>query len=189
MSQKQKALLCLLAANVIFGFSFLFSKIAFSQTSPMIALSIRFLLAFALLNVLVLCKVVRLRIGGRDIRKLILVSLLEPTLYFICESYGIKWTSASFSGAVIALIPVAAMALGAIFLKEKPTLLQTLSMLCSIAGVVLISVWGQKGGTVTLPGFLLLIGAVISSACYTLLTRKYSQDFTAFDRTYVTRCV
>ena len=28
MSQKQKALLCLLAANVIFGFSFLFSKIA-----------------------------------------------------------------------------------------------------------------------------------------------------------------
>ena len=82
---------------------------------------------------LALCKVVRLRIGGRDIRKLILVSLLERTLYFICESYGIKWTSASFSGAVIALIPVAAMALGAIFLKEKPTLLQTLSMLCSIA--------------------------------------------------------
>lgn len=189
MSQKQKALLCLLAANVIFGFSFLFSKIAFSQTSPMIALSIRFLLAFALLNVLVLCKVVCLRIGRRDIRKLILVSLLEPTLYFICESYGIKWTSTSFSGAVIALIPVAAMALGAIFLKEKPTLLQTLSMLCSIAGVVLISVWGQKGGTVTLPGFLLLIGAVISSACYTLLTRKYSQDFTAFDRTYVTFAV
>ena len=163
MSQKHKALLCLLAANVIFGFSFLFSKIAFSQTSPMIALSIRFLLAFALLNVLVLCKVVRLRIGGRDIRKLLLVSLLEPTLYFICESYGIKWTSTSFSGAVIALIPVAAMALGAIFLKEKPTLLQTLSMLCSIAGVVLISVWGQKGGTVTLPGFLLLIGAVINT--------------------------
>lgn len=152
----------------------------------MVVLSIRFIVAFLLLNLLVLFRVVRLRIGGRDIRGLLLISLMEPVLYFICESYGIKLTTSSFSGAIIALIPVAVMALGSVVLKEIPTKLQVLSMLCSIAGVIILSAMGQSEGNVTLLGFLLLVGAVLCSACYTLFSRKYSQSFTAFDRTYVT---
>lgn len=171
---------------MIFGFSFLFSKVAFATVQPMVVLSIRFIAAFLLLNLLVLCRVVRLRLAGRDIRGLFVISLMEPVLYFICESYGIKLTTSSFSGAIIALIPVAVMALGSVFLKEIPTKLQVVSMLCSITGVIIISVMGQSEGNVTLAGFLFLVGAVLCSACYTLLSRKYSQTFTAFDRTYVT---
>lgn len=164
MSLQKRALLCLVGANVIFGFSFLFAKIAFATAQPMVVLSIRFIVAFLLLNLLVLFRVVRLRIGGRDIRGLLLISLMEPVLYFICESYGIKLTTSSFSGAIIALIPVAVMALGSVVLKEIPTKLQVLSMLCSIAGVIILSAMGQSEGNVTLLGFLLLVGAVLCSA-------------------------
>lgn len=186
MQKNKLALLFLLLANIIFGFSFLFAKVAFDTVPPMVALAIRFSIAFILLNLLVVFRLAKLRLGGKDLRGLLLLSLLEPLLYFICESYGIALTTSSFSGAVIALIPVAVMALGAFFLKEVPTKWQVLAMLCSIAGVIMISVGGSSDGTVTLLGFALLVGAVLCSAGYTLLSRKYSQHFTAFDRTYVT---
>ena len=50
---RKKALLAALIGNSIFGFSFLFSKIALDIASPGVLVAIRFLVAFIVLNIFV----------------------------------------------------------------------------------------------------------------------------------------
>ncbi|MCQ2386458.1 MAG: DMT family transporter, partial [Clostridia bacterium] len=123
---KQKQTLAMLLAalgNMIFGFSFLFSKAAFGLTSvrvtPFLLLSHRFLLAFAVMNILRLIGVGTVRLKGKPVGKLLLLGLLQPVLYFIFENYALKDTESYFSAILLSLIPAATMVCGFAFLKEK----------------------------------------------------------------------
>ena len=88
----------------IFGFSFLFSKIALGLTTPFVLLSVRFLTAFLVMNVLVLTGRMKLSLRGKPVKMLLLLGLVQPVVYFICENYGIALTSASFSGIMLGII-------------------------------------------------------------------------------------
>ena len=183
MKRSTLATLASLAGYSIFGFSFLFSKLALDMTTPFVLLSVRFLTAFLVLNLLLLTKRVSLSLKNKPVLPLLLMGLVQPVIYFICEAYGISMTSSSFSGVMIGLVPVAGLILGVLFLREKCTLLQAVLTLCSVCGVALTTSGGM--GEVSLPGFLLLLGAVISGALFTVLSRSISGHFSAFERTYV----
>lgn len=172
-------------ACFVFGLSFIFSKMALNVVTPAILLTFRFGLAFVLLNLLLLTGKVRFRLKGKAIGWLILLGLLQPVLYFFCENYGIQMTTATFSAAMIALIPIAAMIGGMIFLREIPSLLQAIFLVMSVGGAVFMALLKGSEGTVTVLGVILLIGAVIASASYNALSRKLSGEFSAFERTYL----
>lgn len=170
--------------NAIFGFSFLFSKLAMDVADPLVLLSIRFLTAFILMTVLQLFGVVKCNLKGKDIRPLLILGLLQPVFYFIFESYGIKYTSSSVAGILIALIPIAGLVLGGIILKERPTLLQVIFSVVSVAGVIVMTVTGELG-SVSQIGLLCLLGAVLSGSLFSVQSRRIADQFTAFERTYV----
>lgn len=178
------ALLLALSSYVIFGFSFLFSKQALAFATPFVLLAFRFMVAFLLLNLLVLTGKFPLRLKGKNVRPLLLLGLIQPIVYFICESYGVGLLSTSFVGTTIALMPVGSLLLGAALLKEKPRLFQVICALASVAGVYLTT-RGQDAGSFHWVGFLLLLGAVGAASWFNVLSRKISADFTAFERTYV----
>lgn len=169
----------------VFGLSFLFSKMALNIVCPSVLLTFRFGLAFLLLNLLLLTGKVRLHLKGKRIGRLILLGLLQPVIYFLCESYGIQMTTATFSAVMIALVPIAAMLGGMIFLRETPTPLQTLFLVMSVGGAVLMALLKGGEGTVTVLGVVLLIGAVVVSAAYNGLSRLLSNEFSVFERTYL----
>jgi len=121
----------------IFGFSFLFSKLALELASPFVLLSARFLAAFLVMNLLLLTKKVRLSLRGKPVGSLLLLGLVQPVLYFIFETYGIAMTSASFSGVMIGLVPVMGLIFGVVFLKETCSKFQILCTLLSVVGVVM----------------------------------------------------
>ena len=60
-------ILAALIPNIIFGFSFLFSKIALGVAHPLIILAVRFTLAFIVLNLLWLVGIVKLNFRGKNI--------------------------------------------------------------------------------------------------------------------------
>ena len=183
MKRSTLATLASLAGYSIFGFSFLFSKLALDMTSPFVLLSVRFLTAFLVLNLLLLTKRVSISLKNKPVLPLLLMGLVQPVIYFICEAYGIAMTSSSFSGVMIGLVPVVGLIFGVLFLKEKCTLFQVACTLCSVVGVTLTTSGGM--GTFSLPGFLLLLGAVTSGALFTVLSRSIADHFSAFERTYV----
>lgn len=185
MSKNLKATLAAIICNVIFGFSFLFAKVALAYAHPLIILSVRFTLAFGVMNLMWLFKMVKLNLRGKPKKYILLMAFAQPFLYFIFELYGIELTSSALSGVIISLVPVFVLIMSSIFLKEKPTLGQVLFSLLSLAAVIGISLGSNDGNENHLLGILLLMGAVIAGASFDILSRKESGAYSPFERTYI----
>ena len=71
-----KATLAGLLGYSIFGFSFLFSKIALETAAPFVLLAARFLLAFLALNLLLLTPSAQLSLRGKPLKLLLLLGLV-----------------------------------------------------------------------------------------------------------------
>jgi drug/metabolite transporter (DMT)-like permease len=174
-----------IGAAAIFGLSFLFSKMALNSAGTFELLSFRFLTAFLIMTALIGLKIIKVNYKGKNIKGLLLLGIMEPIIYFIFETYGIKFSSSSIAGLMIALIPIGVVILSAYFLKEKPSAVQFMFIIMSVLGVILIGVMGSSGsGGGNLFGILLLLGAVISAAAFTIISRKLSSDFTPIELTY-----
>ncbi len=182
-SKTVKATFAALGAQVIFGFSFMFTKIALGSSSPLTVIADRYIMAFLGMSIMILFKKTKIKFT-KDIWKLVLMSLFQPVLYFLFETYGIEMTTSAFSSIMIALIPVVCMISGIFLLKEVPRPMQYAFTALSVMGVVIVALAGQADGTVTPLGVLLLFGAVLSSATYNITSRKISGEFSAIERTY-----
>ncbi|GEP62689.1 permease [Clostridium beijerinckii] len=172
--------------NFIFGLSFLFSKQALSVATPIELLSFRFLAALLIMTILIFLKVIKVNYKNKPMKWLIILAVIEPIVYFIFETYGIKKTSSSLGGLMIALIPIVVTVLAVYLLKEKPSPKQIVSIILSVSGVILIILMensNDSGGS-TLLGIILLGGAVFSAALFNIIARKISQQFTAIEVTY-----
>lgn len=184
--QKNKttsATLAALGAQVIFGFSFMFTKIALDVASPMVVIADRYIVAFLGLTVVMLITHTKIRFG-KSMWKLLLMSMFQPLLYFIFESYGIQMTTSAFSSIMISMIPVVSMICGIFLLKEIPSPMQYIFTAMSVGGVVIMALSGNADGTVTPMGILLLLGAVMSSVGYNIASRRISSEFGVLERTF-----
>lgn len=188
MSKKETFLPILSGAvtSIIFGLSFLFSKRALNVADPYSLLSFRFLLAFSVMTVLMLCKIIKIDYKGKNIKNLLFLGLMQPIVYFIFETYGIKFSSSSQAGLMIALIPIVVSILSAYILKEKPSNIQVVFIVLSVLGVMFIVIMGNSSsqGSGSLFGTMLLLGAVFSGSIFSILSRKFSQEFSAMELTY-----
>ena len=171
MDKKQAfGMLSAFLANVIFGFSFLFSKMALCVAHPLIILSARFTLAFIVMSIMALLGIVKLNLKGKKLGSLIAMGIAQPLCYFIFELYGLSLVSSAIS---------------ALFLKEKPTLRQGLSVAVSLIGISIISIISNDGQKSYPIGIILLVLAVISAALFNILSSKNAETFSPFERTYM----
>ena len=187
MIKKQEFLgmMAALTANVIFGFSFIFSKLALSVTEPLVILAVRFSVAFLVLNLLLFTGKITISLKGKPKKRILLMGLCQPLLYFIFELYGLSLVSSALSGVIISLVPVAVMLLAVFWLKEKPTAVQVICTVLSIGGVAGISILSNDNSKNYTLGVILLVLAVICAAVFNVLSRGESVNYNPFERTYV----
>lgn len=183
-SQKAMPILAVCAGQTIWGFSYIFTKIAMASASPDVLLSIRFIIAFALMNIMCLTGKYKISLKGKKLRSLLILGVMEP-LYFYFESYGILYTNATFSGVILAVVPVVSILLAILFLKEYPTKRQALFCLLPIVGVIIITISGSALGVVSPIGVFLLLCTCLTSAAYKIVNRKSAEEFSAYERTYI----
>ena len=201
--QIKLATLGALIGNSIFGFSFMFSRMALGVASPFVMLMVRFILASVLLGVVAAIAArkgdrrnadgsihwLRFSLKGKPVLPLLTLGIVQPVAYFLCESYGISMTNATFSGVIIALVPIVALCAGALVLHEIPTRAQVLWSLVSILGVVLMTMQQSAEGAIRPLGVLMLFGAVVSGVAFNILSRRLSGAFSALERTTVMMAV
>lgn len=174
-----------LGSAFIFGLSFLFSKKALDHAEPLELISFRFLTAVLVMSLLLLFKIIKVDYKGKDLKGLLLLGFMEPVVYFIFETYGIKYSTSSQAGLMISLIPIFVVILSAYFLKEKPSKQQLVFIVLSVGGVMLIGLMGSSNsGSGSLLGIILLLGSVLSAAAFTIISRKLSKKFTPIELTY-----
>lgn len=176
-------------SNVIFGFGILAGKVVMNESSPFMMLACRFSLAWLVMTILSLFKIVPLDLRKPELKLLVLLGIFQPTLNFIFESYGVALTSVSFSGTVLAASPLGALLLAVIVLKERSTAKQVFWSVVCVGGVVMLSVSNISEGGASFLGILFLLGEVATLAIYSVLSKKLSDTFTPFERTYVMQTV
>ena len=211
MTTKTKALLAVILGNVIFGFSFIYSKMALQITVPSVMIAVRFLTAFLVLNLIVLVgrriqvrvpeeergqegdvpslqpktrPLVEFSLRGKPLRNVLLLALFQPILYFLCESYGIVYTSSAFAGTIIAVIPVAGIVFDVIFMHSKVRLRQVVCAVLSAVGVAITTI-GAEGMRSSALGLLILLGAVAAGALFYVFSKKSGNHYNALEQTYV----
>jgi drug/metabolite transporter (DMT)-like permease len=174
-----------IAMATIFGFSFMFSKMALLYISPIGLIAYRFLVALIVFEILRLSKVIKIRFQRSQFKYLFWVAIFQPILYFLFETYGLERTTSGEAGMMIALIPIFVTLLSTVILKEKPRPIQFLFIILSVSGVLLIQLLKAEGGLeVEVLGFLLLLGAVLSAALFNIASRTASRTVKPYELTY-----
>lgn len=64
-----KAVAAAVLGNSFFGLSFLFSKVALERLEPFVLLAVRFIVAFVMLNLVLLTGKVKIRLTGKPFKK------------------------------------------------------------------------------------------------------------------------
>ena len=180
-----KLILAAIVSHGAWGFSFLASRKGLDAAPVFVLLSHRFGLSFLVMNLLLLMGMGKVDLRGKALWKPLLLGLMEPVVYFFGEQYGILHSNTSFSGVMIAMIPIVSTLAAAPVLREKPTVGQLLFSLLSIGGVVGLGMMNRNSGQLDWIGVVALIVAVLSAGAYTLIGRGISRAYTPFERTYM----
>lgn len=177
------AVMIALFSEVLFGLSFIFIRMCVTTVSVFTLLSWRSLFAFAVMTVCALLGIVKIDLKGKNLRPLLLLSLFQPVSYFIFETLGVRLTTASESGTILACIPIVTMIFSTVFLKDKPTRSQVFFMLLSVTGAVIIGAINGLTASSNAIGYLFLLGAMCSESAYAITSQKL-KDFNSAEKTY-----
>ncbi|MBQ9882554.1 MAG: DMT family transporter [Synergistes sp.] len=111
--------LCAIACEVLFGFSYLFTKNATEEASELALLGWRFFIAAMVMGICAAIGIIKINLKRKSLRPLLMAALFSPVIYFIGETFGISHTTASESGAFLACIPAASLIASSMILKKN----------------------------------------------------------------------
>ncbi len=172
MSHRAVGALAALGAVVIWGLTFVPSKIALAEMGPFTLAVLRFCIALALLAVVI----ARTNPSGWRQRKLswstlALLGFTGVTLYFGLQNLGLARTSASEAGLVSGSVPALTALLSAVVLKERIGGLRLLGIAASVVGVAAVVLAGSTDSGGSIEGDLMVLGGAIAWAFYTLINK------------------
>ena len=169
----------LITTMVFWGMSFIWYKQAYPEFKPMTVIQFRLLFSVPLLFAFSFL-VKRLMIPKRkDIKLFFLIALFEPFLYFMGESYGMKYVSSTLASILIATIPLITPFFAYYFFKEKLTTNNYLGMIISFIGVLIVVYVDGKFGEAPWFGIVLILLAVFSALGYTVVLKRLSSRYNA----------
>jgi drug/metabolite transporter (DMT)-like permease len=166
----------LLLTVIVWGWSFVATKICLEYLSPIETIGLRLLVGVPTLLILVKLRKVRLNLNYRN-RNLSLAALIIAA-HFIIQSTGLKYTTATNTGWIIALIPLIVAVLAFIILKEQIGRKLLIGILIASMGVLLLISKGQPGnlGWLSSGGDWLVLVSAHTWAIYTIVTRDLSRS-------------
>ncbi len=165
---------------VFWGFSFVWTSIVFRYIGPLTTVFIRLVISSALLYT-GLKLTGRLQAIQKKHRKLILLSaLFNPFLYFLGESYGVKYSSPTISAVIIATIPVFSAIAASIYLSEKFNRINMAGFILSFVGVIVLILGPNLSFSTSPLGVACLFFAVITAVAYALILKKLASLYNAF---------
>ncbi len=127
----------------------------------------------------------RRKIGRSAHLKLALMALFEPGLYFLFETIGMQYTSASSASLIIASVPALVALLAGFFLKEHLVRREWVGVLLSVAGAVILAGFDDNAAYAdsSLLGNGLVVLAAVSAACYMIIARHLSANVSVLEVT------
>lgn len=165
-----------LFAVVVWGATFVATKIALTEVSPASIVWIRFGIGALILGAAVLARRQFALPSRGDLPRLALLGFLGVTFHQWLQATGLQTTRATNTAWIVATIPVFTALLGWLFLKEKMGWLRVGGMAIAALGVLLIVSGGNLlallSGNFGSTGDLLILISAPNWAVYTILSRR-----------------
>ena len=164
-----------LGAVFIWGFTFVPTKVALVEMGPFSLAALRFCLALAVILPAARLQPATARLRRVSWPELILTGLAGVTLFFGLQNLGLVRTSATEAGLITGSVPALTALLSALLLKEVMSASRLLGIAISIGGVAIVVLGAAAtGGDGSLEGDIIVLGAVVAWAFYTLLNKRAS---------------
>ena len=154
---------------IVWGTTFISTKILLRSFSPIEILLIRFILGFA-----ALAAIYPHRLKIKDKKQELTFALAGLTgvcMYFLMENIALTYTTASNASVIVSSVPLFSVLLN--YKNEKPSVGFFIGFVLSMAGICIIS-YGSAKMQINPLGDLLTLGAAVTWAVYSILTKKIS---------------
>lgn len=186
MSEKFWVYLSMLGAMIFWGISFIWTKQVLNDGFlPMSIVFFRLLISAVLLLLIGKISHQLQPIGRRDVWPLLLLTFFQPFLYFIGETYGLKYVSSTVASVIIATIPLFSPLAAFYFFKEKVTLMNFFGILISIVGIFFVIAKTNTHNLfqtdIPFVGLAFLMLAVVSAIGYSVVVVKISGRFNVYN--------
>lgn len=158
---------------LLWGTTFISTKLLLVDFQPVEILFFRFALGFAAL--LLACPHALRGAGARRELTFAAAGLCGICLYYLLENIALTYTMASNVGVIVSAAPFFTAVLSRLFMKREEKLSASFfaGFATAMVGICLISFPGE-GMELDLRGDLLALAAAAVWACYSVLTRKIS---------------
>ena len=166
----------LLICTIIWGWTFVATRVCLQYIDPVEVLGLRFLIGLPLLLVVVLVKRVRFEFTGRERRAVLLGSAIL-TLHFLVQITGLKYTSATNTGWIISVSPLVMAVLAYLILRERLGKRAIIGIAIATAGILLLVSRGKLSSFEWLRSFgdWLVLASAHTWALYTIVIRDVTR--------------
>lgn len=183
MHPTYRAYLELTLAMAIVGSSVVVGKLLIASFPVFLGAGLRFAIASAVLLPMLIGRERGIPpITRKDWSFLFLQTLTGVFLFSIFLLYGLKWTTAAESGIISSTTPAVLGVISFLFLKERLTWNKVIGIAFTLLGIAAINLIGATAsaerGVNPLLGNLLVFGAVVGEALFTIFRKVVSEKVT-----------
>jgi len=155
-------------AMIFWSFSFIWFKIANETFRPITIVFIRLVLSAVLLSLFLFFTKNFVKIRKKDRKLFIILAVFEPFFYFLGESFGLTYVSATVGSVIISTIPVIATLGAWIIFRERLKLINYAGIVLSFIGVLVFILNRDGSLSLNIKGLMLMVLAVFSAVGYNL---------------------
>lgn len=153
---------------IFWSFSFIWFKEANKTFHPITIVFIRLVFSVVLLTTFLIVTKNFMKIRKQDRKLFLMLALFEPFFYFLGESFGLTYVSATVCSVLISTIPVFATIGAWLIFKERLKAINYAGIILSFVGVLVFILNRDGSISFNIKGLGLLLLAVISAVGYNL---------------------
>ncbi len=169
--------LAVVFAMIFWSFSFVWVKEVYVAYGPLTTVFFRLIIATMLMLLYGFFSRKLLKIHRQDYRTFLLLAFFEPFLYFMGESFGLKYVSSTMGAIIIATIPLFSPIAASRFLDEKLSFRNFAGIILSFIGVGIVVFDDAQNFIFSPLGIALEFLAVFSAIGYTVVLKDLSRKY------------
>jgi len=166
-----------LGAMFFWSFSFVWFKIAFLGYNPLTIVIFRLTIAAVLITIIAALLKRLQKPTRKDLRLFVLMAFFEPFIYFLGESYGLKYVSPTVAAVIVSTIPLFTPLVVLYFHKEKVNWMNIAGLLFSFVGVGFVVLNGSFQLDASPLGVGLEFMAVFAAIAYTIVLKNLASKY------------
>lgn len=169
-----------LLSMIFWSFSFVWVKVVYEDYGPLTTVLFRLLISSGLLLLFTFATRKLQKIQPGDLKLFLLLAFFEPFLYFMGESYGLKYVSSTVAAVIVATIPLFSPIAAWYFYKEKLSRTNLYGLIITFLGVSLVVLDTSFSFTASPLGVSLEFLAVAGAIGYASVLKGISHRYNTF---------